>query len=254
MKFHKLQWLVVYTMLAIILSSCNLGATPVPTQDIGAIQTEAYNQVLTQVASASSPTPMSTNTIVPTATLSAPATFIVVGGSTPIPFNTPLPGLGLTPLVISSPVPTLPAGMLPTKNGCNDGVFVSESAPFDGDVLEPSHKFEKSFTMLNTGTCTWDEGYVFAFMPTYSTPGFFSAYDIKITKEENFIKPGVQILFKFGLTASHKPGTWIGAWKMKDDAGNYFGSMVHVKYVIGTKTEQEATAESDSLTATAEAK
>ena len=47
MKSYKLQWLVVYTMLAIILSSCNLGATPVPTQDVAAIQTEAFNQVLT---------------------------------------------------------------------------------------------------------------------------------------------------------------------------------------------------------------
>ena len=58
MKFRKYQWLVVYTMLAIILSSCNLGATPAPTQDVAAIQTEAFNQVLTQVAAASSPTPI----------------------------------------------------------------------------------------------------------------------------------------------------------------------------------------------------
>jgi hypothetical protein len=102
MKYQKIKWLFAYTLLSIILSSCNLGATPVPTQDIGAIQTEAFNQVLTQVALAASPTPMPTNTPLPaTATLAAPATFIVVGNSTPFPFNTPQPGL--TPIALGIP-------------------------------------------------------------------------------------------------------------------------------------------------------
>jgi hypothetical protein len=249
MKFRKLQWLVVYTMLAIILSSCNLGATPAPTQDVGAIQTAAFNQVLTQVALASSPTPLPTNTALPaTPTLQAPPTFAPVGGGTvtPFPFNTPLPGLGLTPF--ASPVPTL-GGVVPTittKNGCNDGIITGESAPYDGAMLNPNESYKKSFTFLNTGSCAWDEGYTFVFQPAYSSPGF-SGYNILFRKTSDFIAPGKSITFTLELKASNLAGEHIGTWKLRDDGGNYFGSMVWVKYVVGTKAERE------SLTATAEA-
>ena len=235
MKLYKLSWLTGYTILAVILSSCNMGATPAPTQDIGAIQTEAFNQVLTQVALASSPTPLPTNTALPaTATVAAPPTFIVLGGestSTPFLFNTPLPGVGLTPL--PSPVPTL-GGVVPTvttKNGCNDGIFISESAPFDGAVLKPGQEYQKSFEYNNSGTCAWDDGYTFVFMPTFSTPGF-KGYDIAIKKTENYTAPGKNITFILKLVADKAPGEYIGAWKLRDDGGNYFGSMVHIKYVI----------------------
>jgi hypothetical protein len=250
MKFRKLQWPVVYTMLAIILSSCNLGATPVPTQDVAAIQTEAFNQVLTQVAAANSPTPLPTNTALPaTATLQAAPTFAPAGGSgtaTPFPFNTAQPGLGLTPL--ASPVPTLGGvvSTVTTKNGCNDGIMTSESAPYDGAMLNPGEDYEKSFAFLNTGTCAWDEGYAFVFQPTYSTPDF-KGYDIVFRKEKDFTAPGKAISFIVKLKASQAPGEHIGVWKLRDDGGNYFGSMVWVKYVVGTRPERE------SLTATAEA-
>jgi hypothetical protein len=258
MKFHKSHWLVVYTMLTVILSSCNLGATPVPTLDVGAIQTQAFSQVLTQVALANTPTPMPTNTLAPTVTLSAPPTFAPVGGGveTPIPFNTPQPGL--TPLAIAlSPVATLSGGMLPTKNGCNDGIYKGESAPYDGSVLDPSHGFQKNFTYQNIGTCTWDEGYALVFMPDFSTPGF-KGYDIVIKKPEDFTKPLGFITFSLKLTSSVVAGEHTGAWKLRDDGGNYFGSMVRVNYIIGTRADRGIAAETATKaaekTATAAAK
>ncbi len=254
MKARKLKWLIGSMVLAIILSSCNLGATPVPTEDIGAIQTQAFGQVMTQVAAAVTPTFIPTVTLLPTSTLAAPPTFAAIGGGsgtvTPFAFNTPLPGL--TPAAASA-VPTVSQGMITTKNGCNDGIYTGESAPYDGAVLEPSRPYEKNFTYLNTGSCTWDEGYTFVFMPDFSTPGF-KGYNIVIKKTEDFIEPLESITFRLKLTSSHIPGEHIGAWKLRDDGGNYFGSMVFIKYVIGTKAEREAAAEAESLTATAEAK
>jgi len=235
MKFRKLQWLGIYTMLAIILSSCNLGATPAPTQDVAAIQTEAFNQVLTQAAAASSPTPLPTNTTLPaTATLQAAPTFAPVGGNstaTPFPFNTAQPGLGLTPL--ASPVPTVGGvvSTVTTKNGCNDGIMTNESAPYDGENLIPGHDYEKSFGFLNTGTCAWDEGYAFVFQPSYSSPDF-KGYDIVFKKETDYTAPGKAITFIIKLKASNVPGEHIGVWKLRDDGGNYFGSMVWIKYNI----------------------
>lgn len=256
MKFQKMKWLVIYMVLAIALSSCNIGATPAPTMDVGAIQTQAFAQVMTQAAAAFTPTPMPTNTLAPTMTLAAPPTFAPIGGgdanSTPFPFNTPIPGLTAPVL---SPVPTLPGSVatITTENGCNNGAFVGESAPFDGQVLQPREYYEKHFDIMNTGSCTWDEGYVFAFQPGYSTEGF-KGYDIQLRKEVDFIKPGEVITFVIKLNASVQSGTHIGSWKLRDDGGNYFGPLVYVKYVVGTRSEREATAEAESATATAEAK
>jgi hypothetical protein len=248
MKYQKIKWLFAYTLLSIILSSCNLGATPVPTQDIGAIQTEAFNQVLTQVALAASPTPMPTNTPLPaTATLAAPATFIVVGNSTPFPFNTPQPGL--TPIALGIPTIAGSIATITTKNGCNNGTFTGESTPYDGQVIEPSRSYQKNFDIVNTGSCTWDEGYVFKFLPEMSTPGF-EGYDIKIVKPEDFTPPGMLRTFSLKLRASVRAGEHIGVWKLRDDGGNYFGPMVRIDYIIGTKAQRDAKAESDSLTAT----
>jgi hypothetical protein len=83
-------------------------------------------------------------------------------------------------------------------------------------------------------------------MPTYSTPDF-KGYDIVIRKAEDFRAPQDIITFVLKLNATTVPGEHIGAWKLRDDGGNYFGSMVFVKYVVGTRPER------DSLTATAEA-
>lgn len=236
MKFRKSLGLVAATILAVILSSCNLGATPVPTQDVGAVQTQAFSLVLTQVVLQSSPTPLPTNTAMPTLTLSAP-TFAPIGGGdatvTPFAFSTQPPSLGLTPL--ATLVPTVGVySTITTQNGCNNGILVAESKPLDGAVLQPGEAFEKVFQFLNTGTCTWDEGYVFAFLADFSSPGFKGS-NIIIKKPEDFVKPGAGVSFIIKLTADNKPGTYIGSWKLKDDLGNSFGSMVWVKYVINQK-------------------
>ncbi len=251
MKSQKIQWLAIYMVLAITLSSCNIGATPVPTADVGAIQTQAFAQVMTQAAAAFTPTAMPSSTPQPTMTLAAPPTFASIGGgeATPFPFNTPLPGL--TPIALS-PVPTLPGSVatITTENGCNNGAFIGESAPYDGTVLAPREYYEKHFDLMNTGACSWDEGYVFAFQPGYSTEGF-KGYDIQLRKEVDFTKPGGKITFVIKLNASVQPGTYIGSWKMRDDGGNYFGPLVYVKYVVGTRSDRDATAEAATATADA---
>jgi len=243
MKIRTIKRLAAGTLFAALLSGCNIGATPVPTVDVGAIQTQAFSQVMTQAAAAFTPTPMPTNTPEPTPTLAAPPTFAPIGGDaapTPFSFNTPIAGLTL-PAV--SPVPTQAGAVatITTKNGCNDGLMVNESAPYDGQVLEPGEFFQKNFDFVNTGSCKWDEGYVFVFLPGYSTEGF-KGYDIPIKKVEDFVAPQKGITFSLKLNASMQPGTHIGAWKLRDDGGNYFGSMVYVKYVVLTRAERNATA------------
>jgi hypothetical protein len=159
--------------------------------------------------------------------------------NTPFAFNTPLPGL--TP---GTPSPTTAPGVvatITTKNGCNDGAFVAESTPYDGQVLNPNVPYEKHFTLMNTGECTWDEGYAFIFQPGYSTEGF-KGYDILFRKKVDFTPTGKVVDFVIKLNSSTAPGTHIGAWKMRDDGGNYFGPLVFVKYVVLTRADRDATA------------
>jgi hypothetical protein len=240
---RKLTWLAGTMALAIVLSACNMGATPPPTQDPGAIQTQAYSVVLTQAAlnmtqtaQAIPPTAQPTNTLQPTATLGVIPTAAI---NTPFALNTQQPGL--TPLALPSLAPTAGAySTLPTQNGCNDAVFMSESAPLDGATLLAGKEMVKTFDLLNRGSCVWDEGYSFTFRKEYSTSpegavlGYFGK-DYVIAKTDTFTKPGQTRTFSVSFTVPRKLGEYVWSFKLKDDAGNLFGSLVYMKF---TSVEQ----------------
>ena len=240
MNSRKSIWLVSATMLAIILSSCNLGATPAPAQDPGAVQTQAFNSVMTlaalqqtQTSMAVPPTALPTNTLQPTNTLVGLPTFAPVGGtSTPFGFNPQQPGF--TPLALVSPVPT--GGIvstITTKNGCNDGLYIGETHPFDNEEVDLGKVFAKTWTIMNTGTCPWDEGYVFVFLTDLSSPEI-KGYNIVLRKNkpEDYTDPGHTQSYKVDIKAPNKPGTYKGFWKLRDDGGNFFGPLVSLWVVV----------------------
>ena len=241
MKFRKLIWLAGTTLPAVLLSACNLGATPAPAEDPGAIQTQAFSIVSTQAAAqqaqteqALPPTPLPTNTPFSTPTLGGFPTFAPVG--TTLAFNTQQSGL--IPLAVSaSPAPTIPGAYstITTEYGCNNAWMISESPPYDGKTIKAGTEFTKSWDLLNTGTCTWDEGYLFSFRPEYSTSpeGAGIGYYLKdevIGKFGVFTKPGETRTFSVNLRAPRKTGDYLWSWKLKDDAGNLFGSLVYIKF------------------------
>jgi hypothetical protein len=237
MKFGKSIWLTGFLLSAVLLSSCNIGETPAPAEDPGAIQTQAFEIVLTQsalqqtqTAAAIPPTPLPTDTQIPTATLSLPTLDLSGATNTPFAFNTQQPGL--TPLSLLTPTVGV-INTVTTKNGCNDGSFIGEGGVTDGTVLAPNKDFSKSFSIQNIGTCAWDEGYSFAFVPEFSTPGF-TGYSIVLPKDkpEDYTKPGSSQTFVLKLTAPKDPGTYKGYWKLKDDAGNLFGPLVWLEIVV----------------------
>lgn len=237
---RKLIWLAGTMALTVALSACNMGATPPPTQDPGAIQTQAFGVVLTQAAleqtqtaQAIPPTALPTNTPLPTATLGLIPTADVAGVNTPFALNTQQPGL--TPLALPSVAPTVGAySTLPTSNGCNNGWFISESGPADGSTLLAGKELVKTFEILNTGTCAWDEGYSFSFRPEYSSSpegagiGYYGKDEFLLST--NQIKPGQTGVFNIYFTVPRKTGEYIWAWKLKDDAGSLFGSLVYMKF------------------------
>lgn len=242
---RKSIWLAGTLLVGVVLSACTLGATPPPTQDPGAIQTQAFSVVLTQAAldqtqtaQALPPTALPTDTPLPTATatIGLIPTAAAFGTNTPFAFNTQEPGL--TPLALPSTAPTAGAySTLPTTNGCNDAWYISESAPYDGDELKAGKELFKTWDLLNKGTCTWDEGYQFTFRKEYSSSpegaviGYFGK-DYMIQKTGPFIKPGQTGTFKINFTVPKIAGDYVWAFKLKDDAGNLFGSLVFMKFTV----------------------
>jgi hypothetical protein len=230
MNLRISRWLAVALLAAVLLSSCT--STPPPPQELGAIETQAFEFVLTQSAFQQTQTqaaipqaPPSTNTPAATITLAAiPTVAVFAGTNTPFAFNTQQPGL--TPLGLASPTATAgPYSTVTTKNGCNDGYMISESQPYDGKTIKKGTEFTKSWEFINTGTCAWDEGYTFAFIREFSNGPYWSR-DYVIPKNGPFTKPGETRVFTVTLQAPGKPGEYSWYFKLRDDAGNYFGSLV----------------------------
>ena len=236
MKFRNSLWPAGAMILAIIMSSCSLGATPAPTQDPGLIQTQAVSMALTQVsmqqtqtAMAIPPTPVPTNTLLPT--LAVLPTFAPAG--TPLVINTLLPGM--TPL--STPFATLGSGVPvgTTKNGCNDGTFEFDTgaAVVDWTVLKPKMDYTHAWSIINTGTCAWDEGYSFFLIKEISSPEVdWHKTEILIKKPSEFTTPQHSQVFVLNFTTPAKAGRYAAYFKLKDDKGNVFGPQVWIKFEI----------------------
>jgi hypothetical protein len=220
MHIKKSAWVVTTLLLAIALASCNIGATPEPTIDTNAIFTAAagtmnaqLNDQATQTAQAASPTAAATFTPLPT--------FPVV----PLgpPFATSAPGGAVLPTTSSG------GGTLgSTAVGCDDATYISETKPDDGTQVSAGDTFTKGWSFENSGTCTWDSGYTFAFVDGDQMGG----KDIVISKDADFTDPGHSQTFLVKLTAPDTAGEYKGYWQMKNATGVEFGSRVWVDIVV----------------------
>lgn len=234
MQLKKLIWAAAVILLTAALTSCNIGKSPEPTVDVNAVFTSAagtmvaqLNDQQTQTAVAVTPTPLSSptslDTFTPLPTFSQASTPF---GSTPFIFDTP--GIGVTPLA-----PTLPSSGSVVSGmavGCNNATFVAETIP-DGTVIVPAKKFSKAWELLNSGTCTWDEGYSFDFKSGEQMQGD----NVTMTKQSNsgdFTAPGHTQTFVIHMWTPGTAGEYKGYWQMKGDDGNWFGSLVSVDVVV----------------------
>jgi len=232
MKHVKTFWLSCF-LSAIALSACSPRATPAPAEEPGVIQTRAFQTVVaqfgqqqTQTAEAIPPTPTQTFALPATATPGTPPTFSSIGATstvgtpgagTPFAFNTPAAGF----TVVASAVATQSAVV------CNNSEFVADVTIPDGSEVHPAHNFTKAWEIKNTGTCTWDDGYVLVYQG-----GVFDGYDVAITTVRDFVEPGEIHRFEVDLTAPEKEGEATDCWKMRGDDGYYFGTYLCVTVIV----------------------
>lgn len=227
--------LPVLPALALILAGCNMGATAEPTQDVNAVNTSIVGTTVAQLSiqftqtalAVPSPTVAPTNTAapLPTAGLSTAGS----GSATAIPtisFNasaSPLPGF--TPLA----VPTQAGATASLGDECSNSAFEGDVTIPDGTILEPGTDFVKQWAIRNTGNCTWDDGFVLVFIGGDQA---IDPYDFEFKKPEDFVAPGEAINIGIRLTAPLAEGDYQGHWRMQNDRGYYFGTILSVYFTV----------------------
>lgn len=222
------------TLLLLLLTSCGAGAPPAPTVDVNALNTAAVATAMGQLSAQFTQTalavPTATATVAPTDTAAAVAS--PAAGSPvatlPLPtlsFNStpggsPIPGF--TPIA-SAAAPSGPTAAL--GDSCNNNVFEADISVPDGTVMKPGEDFIKTWQIKNTGTCTWDEGYVLVFI---GGDRAIDPVNYEFKKSSDFVKAGQSVQLSVPLTAPLTPGKYQGTWRMQSDSGYFFGTPLTV--------------------------
>jgi len=187
----------LFLAVSLILSAC---ANTAPTQDAGQTATQAAAQMEAQVA---------------TRVAQALAALEATQKAQP------------TPAAVNIPTPSLPGE--PTSVDCNPPpLAMGENYP-DGTTIYINTAFNKSWTIQNAGTCTWNSNYKIKFYSgdAMSGPSFklFGAS----------VPPGGSITLTLPLKAPGAAGTTKGIWGLYDDKDVWFGQVwVTINSVTGS--------------------
>lgn len=224
MYFKKLMGAMPVVLLAALLASCNIGKSPAPTEDVKAIYTYAAQTMSagllahqTETAAVVSPTPAASPT--PNGTIAPLPTFAIATSSAPF-------GLPTFSVVATSAVPVGTAAS--SASGCNNAAYVSETGPVDKSSVSAGKTFVKTFTLENTGTCSWNAGYSFSFVSGDQLGGNNVTYSSKDAATD----PGHTNTFKLTLTAPTASGEYIGHWQMETPDGKRFGDRPYFDIIV----------------------
>jgi hypothetical protein len=212
--------------LSLLLSACNFGQEPEPTPDVGAIFTAAAETVMADFSLKLTQTALAAPTSTPPATNTGPATFAVVSPGTGTPAGTPLAtfGVGTQPVILSTATPI--AAVATQGDTCYNSTFVADNTYPDGTVVEDDAFILKSWSIQNTGTCTWDDG--FSLKPiSGSAKGTWV-----IDEDSEFVEPDEIVEITMELKTPTTGGEWGGCWRMYGDNDLPFGTPVCILVVV----------------------
>lgn len=247
MSFQKFPRYFFLTLLAaaLMLSACNVGAAPSPTLDVNAINTAIVGTTVAQFSAQFTQTalavPPATNTPLPTDTPQELPTFalptIDTSGAIPtVSFDiTPtIEGVASPIPAFASPVP--PVVSAPTQalgDACVNNVFEGDITIPDGSVLKPGVNFQKIWKIRNTGNCLWDDGFSLVYIGG-SKPDL-DPVNFNFVNSSDFVPSGNAVNIAVNLTTPCTPGKYEGHWRMRDDRGYYFGTILSVYVEVKEK-------------------
>ena len=215
---HVKRVLFVSILLwAILLSACG-PSTSTSNNTLNAIYTAAAQTIAAQSATT---VPVATDTVsLPTATDS--------GSTTPT----------ILPTLVSSLPSSTPGSSTGSSTGCNS-TFVADATIPDGTAVSPGQTFVKTWTLQNTGSCTWDTNFTMRFFSGDQMSGGSGTVSSSVA-------PGGQGNVSVTLTAPLTAGTYTGNWRLADDSGITFGEIVDVVIVVNGTASTETPALTDT--------
>ena len=197
-------------LLALLLAACAPKATPMPTPDIGAIQTAAAKTVIAEIyataAAAASLTPLASPTLEPT-------------------FAAPTVTVTMTVVVLTTP------GVIGTSQiNCNVYKFIDDVNYRDGEVVTPGQEFIKTWKIQNSSPCTWGAGYQVVY------GGYTDKMRGVPLPLPSIVAPGETIEVSVQFKAPTKPGEYVSAWTLATPQGIPFhderGKPFYIKIIV----------------------
>ena len=222
MRYTKSKWLMVALALSLILSACNIGQEPEPTPDVGAIFTAAAETVAAQFVLDMTQTAQAAPTVTQPPTATTISTFSA-NGSPAAPGTTPVATFGIPAGTIAPLATVTPLGSLATQSGpvCMNSSFIADITIPDNSIVDSNTKISKRWSIQNTGTCTWDDG--FSLQPI--TGDAKGVWEIDTPKE--FVEPGEIVEVEIDIQTPDKGvDQWGGCWRMEGDSGQLFGTFL----------------------------
>jgi hypothetical protein len=192
-----ITFLIIFSL---ILAGCNLPGQETPESQVDLLNTAAAQTIQAQqtlIAEATQVPP--TQEILPTETL-APQEETEEPTQPPAPTHTPTTAPTNTP-----------------EGKCDQAAFMTETV-LDGSIINQGQAFTKTWTLKNSGTCTWNADYDVVF---FSGNAMGASAATQLTS--NTVAPGQQITISLELQAPNTVGTHRGNFKLRNAAGVVFG-------------------------------
>ena len=213
---------------SLLLSACGAASasTPDPAESVGAVYTAAALTLTSDLSILPSATAQITATVIPSPTLN---------------FVPNTAAATLAPVAYSSGSST--------ASGCDDAAYVSDVTIPDGTIVAAGESFTKTWSIRNTGTCTWTTDYGI---------DFYSGNDLdgSATSLTESVAPNETVYISVDMVAPSTTGDYVGYWRMFNASGADFGASVYVLITVTTAYTSTPTATEEStstLTPTVEA-
>lgn len=152
------------------------------------------------------------------------------------PTPTPTPSGPPTPLPTRVPPTAPPPGSANIKP-CYSAQFVSDVTIPDGTIVAPGSSFWKTWSVKNTGSCSWNSSYKFVFMEGDVLGGAYVYNFPTVAAPDQTVEIPIQ------LFAPADNGSYAGYWKIQAPDKTIFGvgqydQALSVKVVVGSGTPE----------------
>ena len=117
-------------------------------------------------------------------------------------------------------------GVSPSQE-LDEARFVEDVTIADGTVVQAGRPFVKTWRLRNSGTTTWDDGYVLAFLGDKRMGGPAST-------PLGRVEPGQVVDISLTLTAPTVPGRHRSTWKPRNGAGQFFDFELFAEIEVAT--------------------